>query len=223
MPQLDFGRLAFDPAGHTYRLDGRVVKSNTQILKAAGLIDDRFYTEESRDRGVRIHKAVEMYEGETLVMDQVDADVRPRLEGYFKFKRDTGFVAELVETRVFSDEHSFATTLDLLGRMQGTRDLIDIKSGATNAWNELQLGGQDVAICERLYARDLHLEPINGSPYPTGRFILQLRPDATYRLIPYNNPMARAAFVGAIHYLGAQASPQRDAFYRWMAERGVER
>ncbi len=219
---LDYGRLAFDAESHTYRLDGRVVKSNTQILKGAGLIDDRFYTEESRDRGTRVHRAVEMHEGETLVMDRVDADVRPRLNAYFKFKRDTGFVAELVETRIFSEAHGFATTLDLVGRMQGTRKLIDIKSGATNHWNELQLAGQDIALCERLYARDLELEPINGSPYPEERFILQLRPDETYRLVPYNNPGARAVFVGAIHEVNGIYSEQREALYRWAREKGIE-
>lgn len=217
-------RLNFDPGPHVYTLDGRPVKSNTQILKAAGLIDDRYYTEAARDLGVRIHKGVEMHEGETLVMDQVSADVRPRLDAYFKFKKETGFVAELVERQLFSESHDFATTLDLVGRMQRTRKLIDIKSGATNHWNELQLGGQEIALCERLYARDLDLEPINGSPYPEERFILQLRPDAQYRLVPFNNPRAPAVFIGAIHEVNrVHASPYRDEFHRWKLEKGISK
>ncbi len=36
--------LSFDPETHQYWVDGEKVLSVTQVLKAAGLVDDRWYT-----------------------------------------------------------------------------------------------------------------------------------------------------------------------------------
>jgi hypothetical protein len=67
--------LTYDDATHTYKLDGVVVPSVTQVLTAAGVIDNRWFTEEATHRGQLVHVA-------TMLMDQGelnDARSSPRL------------------------------------------------------------------------------------------------------------------------------------------------
>ena len=56
--------LSFDPITHQYRLDGERVPSVTQVLSVCGLIDDTWYTEESRQRGQAIHLATKLLDEE---------------------------------------------------------------------------------------------------------------------------------------------------------------
>jgi hypothetical protein len=202
-------RIEFDAAQHRYTLAGRVFKSNTQILKGAKLVDTRNYTDEGRERGNRVHREVQREEEGDLRMDDVDEDIRPRVRAYLEFKQDTGFIAELVEIPMWHEPHRFATTPDLVGRLNGRRVLIDVKSGAVDPWNGLQLAGQDMALGERIFTRDIELDWINDTPYAEDRFILQLRKDGKYRLVPFRDPLDYQAFVGAaeiIHYADARGT-----------------
>jgi hypothetical protein len=45
--------MTFDPVLHEYRDGEIIIESVTQILKRAGLIDDRWFSEEARDRAAR--------------------------------------------------------------------------------------------------------------------------------------------------------------------------
>lgn len=208
-------RLEFDPAQHRYTLEGRGLRSNTQILKATGLVDGRFYTDAGRERGTRVHREVQREEEGDLVMDRLPDDIRPRVGAYLDFKKDTGFRAELVEFPIWSDTHGYATTGDLVGMLNGRRVIIDVKTGAVAKWNGLQLAGQDMALGERIHAGDagINLEWVGGTPYPGDRFILQLKADGRYKLHPFRDPADHATFLGAVvlnHWAEAAGQSLRD-------------
>lgn len=63
----------YDDETHAYTLpDGRRLPHITGMLKTCGLIDDRWYTEESSERGVAVHKLTADYDlGALAVSDCV--------------------------------------------------------------------------------------------------------------------------------------------------------
>ena len=69
---------------HEYRIDGQIVGNVTSILQAAGLYDDSFFTEESRNRGKYVHKACLYY----LQGDLDESTILDEYRGYIEaFKR----------------------------------------------------------------------------------------------------------------------------------------
>ena len=71
MPHVLTPGLTFVPTKHRYLLDGRVVPGVTSILKAAGYVDDTYFTEYARDRGSAAHAATHYYDEGDL--DELDA------------------------------------------------------------------------------------------------------------------------------------------------------
>lgn len=189
--------LEFQEDGHLYRLDGVVIPSNTQILKSEGLCDDQFYTDEGRERGTRVHNACWYLDEGDLIWDSVAAEERGYVRAYEKFKRESGCTVELIETMLWS-RSMFATRIDRGVVLNGRRTLIDLKTGAIQPWIEAQLGGQQIAINERIQAGDIKLEPINGHPYYEDRLSLHLHKDGGYRLIPWRSPDATDIFLAAL-------------------------
>jgi hypothetical protein len=53
--------MTFDPVLHEYRDGDLIIQSVTQILKRAGHIDDRWYSEEARERGSAVHELCERF------------------------------------------------------------------------------------------------------------------------------------------------------------------
>lgn len=164
--------LTFDPTEHIYRLAGQRVLSVTQVLKAVGLIDDEWYTEESRIRGSYVHKAITFEEREGLD----DASIDERLAGYVAAYR--AFVQEarpgacsLLEQQLADPVLRYAGTPDQVRLLFGGFALIDHKTGPAAIWHPLQTAAYD---------RLVHVA--DPSVPRLRRFALYLRKDGTYRL-----------------------------------------
>src|SRR5262245_12733032 len=127
--------LQFDAASHTYTLDGEILPSVTQILQSAGLVDysrvPRDVLQAAMDRGTRVHLACQFLDEGDLDPASIGLSDMGYVSAYEKFKRETGFVPELIEHRVHHSELRFAGTLDRVGTFSGGhyRLLIDIKTG----------------------------------------------------------------------------------------------
>ena len=67
------GRFRFEPEQHQYfdLETGDVIPSITQMLKSAGLVDDRFFTEDSSTRGTAVHSLCTEYDLGVLDDDDV--------------------------------------------------------------------------------------------------------------------------------------------------------
>lgn len=168
MPQPVPPALAFDAATHTYALNGQRVLSVTQILEAVGLVDDDYFTEDSRTRGRYVHRMVLYSEREGLDENTVDERLRGYLEAYRRFVQEVAVgPCTLLERPLCDPILRFAGTPDQLRPMQGRETLIDLKSGQPHPTHGLQLAAYEHLIwrqlrCGRLDRAAVYLKP-NGS------------------------------------------------------------
>jgi hypothetical protein len=163
--------VTFDASSHVYRFHGRRLISVTQAIQAAGLIRSEWYTEAARQRGRTVHLAVHFDAERDLDESSISPLIRPYLEAARKFKRDTHFVTELTEARVWAIDLGYAGTLDHLGWIgKKQRVLVDWKTGTVPEWARLQTAG---------YA--------NAFPNGAGflRYAVQLQADGGYRITSF--------------------------------------
>jgi hypothetical protein len=132
----------FEPEGHTYTIDGRVVPSVTQLLHEAGLVNTRYYREEHRKRGTEVHLACQLFDEGTLE-ENPDARYWPYLQGWKAYLNFSRFQVEQIELQMYSERGGFAGTLDRLGRFPDSDIpvIIDLKSGMVPKATKLQTAG----------------------------------------------------------------------------------
>lgn len=123
-------RPEFDAATHTYRVNGVVKKSVTQILAASGLFDMEFFKESGRDRGRRVHKGCALIDAKQLDWSTVEEEDIPRLQAYERFVLDTGFKASGFEQPLYSKLLDVCCTPDVWGELNGYGSVIERKTGA---------------------------------------------------------------------------------------------
>jgi hypothetical protein len=196
--------LAFDPAGHVYRLDGDIVPSVTQVLTRAGLIDFSAIPPHIREaallRGRIVHEAIHAFNERDL---DVEAFARefPDYLGYFhawrSFCDQRRFVPVLNEARVASRRHRVAGTLDCLGVLDGVAVLLDFKTGRPgDVAADLQTAAYlALAIEWAGEGDDQRLREFFGAHPVVRRYAVQLRREGSFALEPYTTPSDFREFV----------------------------
>lgn len=183
--------LAFDPVAHRYHVGDRELISVTTALTEAGLIDSRWFTDESAARGTYVHAAIQLHHEGDLAEDSLDPVLQPYFAAYLKFLSETGFQIDACEERLCDETLGYAGTLDLRGRIPRKAlrfpgiDVIDIKTGMVPR----HVGPQTAA-----YARMLPRE-LGAVRW---RWALHLRDDATYSLIPLEKRTDETVFLSAL-------------------------
>ena len=134
------GNLTFNEEIHEYRLDGRRLPSVTTILSEMDFIDSTWFTEESRQRGIIVHRLCELDDLGSLNPESVD----PRLKGYLrawqKYRDAEDLCFTHIEHRMASSRMGYAGTCDRVGiDRKGRTILIDIKTGSQSWHIEFQL------------------------------------------------------------------------------------
>jgi len=166
----------------------------TQVLRRVGLIEDDFYTEESRIRGRYVHQAIMYEEREGLDESSVDE----RLAGYVAAYR--GFVRDvrpgrclLLEQPLAHRLYEYAGTPDQIREIKGHLALLDHKTGQPAPWHGLQTAAYvELAYC----TADLWW---TGATAPRlRRYVLYLRPDGTYRLVEHTDWKDWKLFLAAL-------------------------
>lgn len=162
--------LTFDEALHEYRLGGVRVPSVTQILAPLCSFEGipREVLEAKRDLGQRVHFATQLDDEDDLDDSSIEPDVIGYLEGYRRFRRETGATVVLNEQRVFDPVLRVAGTLDRVILLNGKKVLVDLK---TSIVLPQAVGAQTSAYLRLL-----------GDNTVTHRAALRLRPNGTYRL-----------------------------------------
>jgi len=173
--------IHLDPETHTYLCDGVVYPSVTQILQDEGFIDATWFTEYARDRGTLVHRITHWYDTGELDMESVDPALGGYLEGWIRFREESGFDPQIIERPLASHTHRFAGTPDRIGVLNGDLAIPDIKSGAVQAWTGLQLAGYEILYGQRV-----------------NRFGVQLTEDGKYKLIPFTDRNDRGVFMAAL-------------------------
>ena len=139
--------LDFEEESHRYLLNGNQVPSVTQVIKSAGLSEvEQFYTPEAAQRGTAVHAACQYDDEETL--GDCTENLLGYLNGWRKFRAESGFVPTHIEIRLASERYQFAGALDRIGALNGKPSLLDIKSGAFCRWHAIQLAAYWILISE---------------------------------------------------------------------------
>ena len=178
--------LEFEPATHTYRSGGRVVPGVTTILKPLqdfGRIDPEVLRAKA-ELGTAVHLACELSDSNDLDETSVHESVKPYLDAWLKFRRETGATVLMSERQVFDPLRWFAGTLDRVMLIGDVKHLLDIKTGVQIP---ASAGPQTAAYLCAL-----------GDATVTRRAVVQLKPDGTYRFKPLNDPNDLAVFMSCL-------------------------
>ncbi len=183
-------RFEFDAGRHLYLLDGRPIPSVTQVIGESGVVDYSFCAPEHLLRGTYVHQACQFYDEGCLDEESVDPAIRPYLDAYILFRREAGFIPDLIERRLYYAQfqgvwHGWHPTLKYAGTLDRTgtlanhpgKWLIDLKSGVPNSGVMLQLAAYAALMPDpRAYNLAAVYLRRNGtyslSPVPSGQFDL---------------------------------------------------
>lgn len=162
----------------------------TRILQAVGLGPDLSMVPEdvleaARDRGVRIHEAIEALCYGYLDDLELDAETLPYIGAFKKFVVDAGYKAEYAEIEVINEAWRYRGHPDNIGWILGKRVLLDVKSGGAQGV-EYQLAGYKAA-----WDAQHPTAPIDSIA------ALLLRRDGSYRFIEYAYDEAAPVFFAA--------------------------
>ena len=194
--------LVYDPIPHTYTCRGVVVPGVTSCLD--GLNDYSMVPadvlEHARIRGTRVHDATAYYDQGVLDWSTIDEEIAPYLEAWIRFREESGFTPNLIETRVFSLKRWYAGTLDRTGYFSKLKrvphdeeTMVDIKATAMMMPGT---GPQTAA-----YTMALNEERPVGQKIKR-RYGVQLAPklNPPYRLVPYEDKQDENDFLCCLAY-----------------------
>jgi len=171
----------FDPIEHRYTLGGMVLPSVTQIL---GPIKPDFsmvsadVLERKRQLGQAVHQACELDDEGDLDEGETDPLVLAYLQGWRKFRADTGALVLENERQLYHPALAYAGTLDRAVSVEGATWLVDLKTAYPNPVPAfgVQLAGYDL------------LRQAHGARQVPIRASVHLLEDGTYRMKSYKNP-----------------------------------
>ena len=177
--------LQFDDATHTYRLDGRVIPSVTQILKQ--VVDFSMVPPDVLERkcalGSALHMAIALDHEGDLDEDSVDPAVRPYLDGWRKFVADMGraLVIHAAEVPMASKRYGYGVTPDIWGAIGGEPCVVELKSSSViHPATALQTAAQEAAIFEAGHFSEFRTLVVR-------RFCVQLKPTGGYAVKEFNS------------------------------------
>lgn len=111
----------------------------TEVLRLAGLVDERWFTEEARDRGTAVHTAARYFDEGDLDDGSVDPSIAAKLGAYRLFIAEMAPEILAVEESVTDHLLGYCGTLDRRLRINDREGVLDIKCGAESPWHCLQL------------------------------------------------------------------------------------
>lgn len=178
--------LTFDAGSHTYRWQGTVVPSVTQILQP--LVDfsrvPADVLKAASAFGTAVHKACELDDLGDLEEALLDPALAPYLAGWRKFRREHASEWDLIEQPLFNPSLRYAGTPDRIGRVDGVLAVVDIKSSSTL----LPAVGPQTAAYARAYSH---------SGAALQRFGVRLFPNG-YELKQYSDPLDWPTFASLV-------------------------
>lgn len=217
--------LVFEPASHTYTLDGTVLPSVTGVLRASGLIDfsqiPPATLEAARARGSRVHAAIHYLNEGDLDWSTVDDADRPRIQAWATFLQQRKFVILNAEFRLFSRRYGYAGTGDVVGLLDGRLALCDFKTGSPDdCAAELQLAAYMGALYEMATEQapeHAWVRDVLSHKGPMQRIAVQLQKNGNPKVEMYSNPFDFREFVALVEARRIVES-RRGYFTAWLKE-----
>ncbi len=179
---------------HTYWIGNSQVPGVTTILKAAGLYNESFFTEESRNRGTYCHKACLYHLQGDLAEDSIPEEYRGYIEAFKLFMAESECkpIIEQCEVPLFSSIFRYSGTPDMPCMFKGRKSLVDVKTGSETPVTGIQLSAY-----------------VQLMDTPADRYGLYLKADGKYRLVPYVDRKDLAVFNAAL------------TMYQWKKKSGL--
>ena len=157
--------MTFDPVLHEYRDGDLIIPSVTQVLKRAGIIDDRWYSEEAREQGSAVHELCERFahgvRNDNTGRPMASLEYVNAFASWMKKSRTYAIQTENIIDFTLNG-YRYAGKFDLLAEIGGRRILVDYKTGAKAPWHPTQIAA---------YALGTN---------PDGAMILYLKKDGTF-------------------------------------------
>ena len=178
---------------HEYRINNIVIPGVTSILQAAGLYDDSFFTEESRNRGKYVHKACLYHLQNDLNENTIPDEYRGYIEAFKRFMDESDCKPHLdrCEVPLFHTKECWAGTPDICGTLNNISMVLDIKTGQQNKTASYQLAAYQILLAVNGY------EAIN-------RFALYLKSNGRYNLIQHKDRHDKNIFHAALTIFNAR-------------------
>jgi hypothetical protein len=172
MAMIATTEFTFDAERHEYRVNGALYPSVTQVIRAAGLVDERYYTPESAALGQHVHATTAL--DDQGVLDEVSLDdrLRPYLAAWRRFRQLSGVTIQFIEWRGWSP-YGFAGAVDRLATWKARTWVLDIKTGAPQPWHALQTAAYVLLF--------------GGKEHPRQRACVYLRDDGAFRFAEHSN------------------------------------
>lgn len=142
----------FDARSHVYvALDtGEIVPNITRMLDAVGLIDDRWYTEESCERGKEVHRLTANFDMGAVDMSALVSPYRPYLLGHVEVMAIARPEMLHVEVGAVHPTLRFGGRPDRVLRVFNRRGVWEIKSGDPEKSHTVQTALQAILAAEEL-------------------------------------------------------------------------
>lgn len=174
--------IHFDPATHTYSLDGVRYSSVTEIIRAAGMMGDTSHFDDySADRGTKVHETIRLYHDGKLDPVNVDPVIEPYLDAWIAFLTESKFFPGYIEKILYDPIIKVAGRADMIGPYEGKAAILDIKTGQPNPATAIQLAGYEYLLDS-----------------PCRRIAVYLKADGKYSLKEYRDRHDRDTFLGAV-------------------------
>lgn len=196
--------LTFDAAAHEYRWNGRLVPNVTRVLQPLtdlGRIPADAL-EIARQKGVAVHRMVDLDFLGDLDEDRLPEWMRPVLDTWRKFVAESGFRTVVSEHRVYHSTYGYAGTLDRYGELvhAGAFAFIDVKRSF--------LAGNVIGMQLIAYQRAYIDQEKDRNAKKALRYALRLNENAPYRLEPYTDEDQFQDFLACLTYLRVRGKYQ---------------
>jgi hypothetical protein len=168
----------FDARNHEYVdvATGAVLPHITGMLEQAGLVDDDWFTEESRIRGTAVHRLTADYDSGSLDPAKCISKYREYLLGHvaaMTILRGQGLEVHAIEEAIVHEIYRYGGRPDRIVTLSGRRGVLEIKTTAQPAKSHMVQTALQAMLdeCE------------SGLPAETlGRWCLYLRPKGKWKL-----------------------------------------
>lgn len=180
--------LLFFDADHRYTLDGEDLPSVSELCRfiSREIYGDvqQYQLDNAANRGTAVHKACEVLDKFGVV--DVQDDILPYMQAYVKFRKEHNIEWQKIEWAAHHPVDKVAGTVDRVGILDGDSSILDIKTTYSIDRKHKILYTSQLTWYKRICES-------NGISV-NNLFILQLKKDATYKLIPIeaNNDLALA-------------------------------
>ena len=176
---LDSLPFRFESATHTYTaLDtGEELPHITSLLQRSGWVDDTFYTEESCERGIEVHRLTAAFDLGALDVEACDSPYRPYLLSHVK-------AMQIIRPEILAVEEALVhPTLRFAGRpdrevvIYGLRGVLEGKSGVPERSHQIQTALQAILV-----SVEAHM-PADA----LARFAMYWKGNGTFRLLEHTD------------------------------------